>query len=163
MKQRRKQTPKPCQKCGKSFTPHWATVRYCSDRCRGTERRACLQCGKRFERRRQTKGLFCSRICKGQYQHWPLGSTRLDPKGYVLIKVAPNSPGTFGTKQTWMFAHRHVMQQHLGRPLSPTEQVHHRNGNKTDNRLDNLELWSANHGNGVRADDHHCPGCRCFH
>jgi type II secretory pathway component PulL len=49
--------------------------------------------------------------------------------------------------------HRVVMEEHIGRPLLPTETVHHINGDKLDNRIENLEIWVSNHPKGQRIED----------
>jgi hypothetical protein len=49
--------------------------------------------------------------------------------------------------------HRIVMEQALGRELYPDENVHHLNGVRNDNRLENLELWTTSQPSGQRVED----------
>lgn len=53
----------------------------------------------------------------------------------------------------YQMEHRLVMEQHIGRPLEAHENVHHINGVRNDNRLENLELWSSSQPPGQRVED----------
>lgn len=53
----------------------------------------------------------------------------------------------------WMFEHRLVMEQQIGRPLERHENVHHKNGIRLDNRPQNLELWVRTQPCGQRVQD----------
>lgn len=70
-----------------------------------------------------------------------------DGSGYIRVWLAPDDPlKCMAFHDNYVLEHRLVMARHYGRPLEKSETVHHINGDKTDNRLENLQLRQGRHG-----------------
>lgn len=80
---------------------------------------------------------------KGKNHHNWKGGRHENKYGYVVLSVD-------GRK---VFEHVLVMESNIGRPLHKGEQVHHKNGIRNDNRIENLELWTTHQPNGKRVSD----------
>lgn len=80
-----------------------------------------------------------------------VGATKTNAYGYVL-EFRPDHPAARAS-DGWVMQHRRVMSDHIGRPLEEYENVHHRNGVRADNRIENLELWVVRQPYGQRVDD----------
>ncbi len=83
------------------------------------------------------------------------GARRKHSQGYVRVFLGDFHPELPCGRQNaaWVMEHRLVMENHLGRKLDDTEDVHHRNGIRSDNRIENLELWTKSHPRGQRVSD----------
>ena len=71
------------------------------------------------------------------------GGRIIDANGYVSV-YTPEHPYARKPRLKYVFEHRLVMEHHLGRYLKLGEVVHHRNGKKQDNRIENLQLFQRN-------------------
>lgn len=80
----------------------------------------------------------------------PYGVGHRSWEGYVLL-LDPEHPNA--QKNGYVFEHRKVMANLLGRPLLDHENVHHKNGVRSDNRPANLELWTVAQMPGQRVED----------
>ena len=99
----------------------------------------------------KTKSCGCRTGSKhNQLREKGIFTKRTEKDGYVIMYY-PEHPNS--QKGGHLFEHIYVMSEHLGRPLKPNENVHHINGVKDDNRIENLELWSKSQPRGQRVDD----------
>lgn len=88
------------------------------------------------------KGIFSYKDEKNP--NWK-GGRSINNNGYVRIRLNPNNPYySMAHEDEYILEHRLVMAEYLGRCLFPWEVIHHKNGIKTDNRLENLELLPTN-------------------
>lgn len=125
----------------------WRRRRYCSKQCSNLAKRSlpvierpCEHCGKILTKgdRESTTVFARRRFCAGR-----CAARRNSKPRYRKIFVGG----------IVMQEHRYVMQQTLGRELLPSESVHHKNGDRLDNRPDNLELWYKGQPAGQRVTD----------
>lgn len=171
-----------CKQCGKDFTMKQSYLTayrkkwdrdpiYCSMRCMGDSKKltdadwqvSCIQCGNPMPIQRRPGGAInrqkriCSPECRSLFRRlsyqakFPDGNSihRVGRNGYIRYVI----PGKNGEAARETFLHRYVMEQHIGRRLLSEETVHHINGTRGDNRLENLELFSSRHGPGQRVVD----------
>lgn len=77
------------------------------------------------------------------------GGRTVDPQGYVKVMILDSDRHLADVNRTgYVREHRLVMARLLGRRLLKSETVHHINGNRQDNRPENLQLRQGPHGKG---------------
>ncbi len=113
--------------------------------------RICIVCNAKFlvvkSRMKFGVAKYCSKKCNGigkmgeNNPNW-INGRRLLKTGYVAI-YSPNHPKAVSRR--YVYEHRLVVEKTIGRYLESWEIVHHINGNRSDNRIENLELYPHTH------------------
>ena len=115
------------------------------------ELRAREMCPKHYERDRKYGDPHHIDFKRGKDSPAWKGGRMVNKQGYVRVNVGKTGymfPAMVD-RHGYVLEHRKVIAENLGRELSRHETVHHINGNKQDNRLENLQLRSGQHGQGV--------------
>lgn len=88
----------------------------------------------------------------GSKNHKWRGGRRKESHGYIDVWIPHDHPFCEHNRRS-IREHKLVMSEKLGRRLRPGETVHHKNGIRHDNRIENLELWASSHPRGQRVSD----------
>lgn len=145
---------KNCLDCNEQHNKSGRYCRRCSYIRYSTKK--CLKCDSQIDKR-NVSGLC--RECKpvfGVISHykWVGGENGkyIDKNGYVWVTTPPGH-GRRLRGQRRMPEHRLVIEQNINRELFDFETVHHINGVRDDNRIENLELWARTQPPGQRVED----------
>lgn len=135
---------KVCSKCGVIYFSKW-----CISRAKYCKSCAYIVIVDNHRRRHRIKyGVPLEKPVLNKKRN---GEGYICPQGYKWVS-RPNHPNS-KSKQGRIGEHTIVMSEHLKRPLRKDESVHHKNGVRTDNRIENLELWSRGQPGGQRVID----------
>lgn len=136
---------KECNLCHVAFLPS-SRHNNCPKCRKEKDKKACSSCGKLMQRK--------SKMCRSCYLksiQYPQSKVKhLSKDGYVYVYFRTHPSSDKGGR---VYEHRLIMERQLDRYLLPFENVHHKNGVKNDNRIENLELWTKFQPTGGRVED----------